>query len=456
MNKKYKIYSRIGIVIAIAIFVLVNVFMSVLTKKMPIKLDLTSNKRYELSEESYAFLDKYTVDTVIYIIASETDEDKDVRAVIDRYSVANPKIKVENIDLDENPAFGLQYVQEGESLSENAVVVAAGNKSRVITKNELHVTENGVETGLDVESKITSALKYVSSDKQYKAYFTTGHGEDEFVGAKSVLESENYIVDDISLISSDIPEDTSVLVIPHPMRDFTTAEMAKIDRYVRSGGAVQVYVSWECPVLPNLNEYLEKSGITIRENIIAEKESNAIGENLFVVSYNKNDVTSSIIAENRFSAYRPFSKWIDYSAASGAVEVSEYLRAMNGAYTVSDLNNPVRDEIEHTTPPTVALMSENIENGGKIYVCGNKMLLNYDEAEINGYGLANMVYFAALTSEMCRDSAETFVVPVKETADNSLVMLSVVQNILFVIIVVLIPLAFTAGGLVVFFKRRNM
>ncbi len=452
MNKKYKIYSCVCVVIAIVIFVLINVFMSVLTKKFPIRVDLTSNKRYELSDASYAFLDEYDTDTNIYIISSETDENKNIRAVIDRYSVANPKIRVENTDLDTNPAFGLEYVQEGEALSDNSVVVAAGDKSRVIAEHELYNAENG----LNVESQITSALKYVSSDRQYKAYFTTGHSEDDFSGARSVLESEGYAVEDISLVSSDIPEDVSVLIIAHPMLDFTTTELAEIDKYVRSGGAVQVYVSWECPELPNLNDYLNKNGIAIRENIIAEKESNAIGENLFVVSYVRNAVTSKAIAENRFSAYRPFSKWIDYSAASGAVKVSEYLTAMNGAYTVSDLNNPVRDGIEHATPPTIALMSENVENGGRIYVCGNKMLLNYAEAEINSYGLANMVYFAALTGEMCKDDSEVFIVPVKHMDDSRIAMIQPVQNIMFVLVVVLIPLAFAVGGLFVFFKRRNM
>lgn len=455
MNKKYKIYSAVSVLIAIAIVILVNVFMSELAKKVPTEVDLTSNKRYELSEASYDFLNGYNADTVIYIIASETEENKDVRAVIDRYCVANSKITVQNIDIAQNPAFGVKYVQAGETLSENSVVVVSGDKSRVISENEFYYKENGVEKGIDAESKITSALKYVSSDKQYQAYFTVGHGEDDFVGAKSVLESENYTVGDISLISSEIPNDASVLIIPHPMTDFTTAEIAKIDTFVRSGGALQVYVSYLCPELPNLNDYLNKNGIAIKQNIIAEKEQNAIGENLFVVSYVKNDVTANIIAENRFSAYRPLSKWIDYAAASGAVTVSEYLTAMDGAYTISDLTNPVRDDVVHTTPPTIALMSENAEHDGKIYVCGNKMLLNYDVEEINNYGLANMLYFASLTNKMCSDSAETFVVPVKSTEESRLIMLESTRGV-WLTVIITIPIIFIAVGLGVFFKRRNM
>ena len=44
MVKKYKLMSWIVVIIAIAIVILVNVFMSVFTKKVPIKIDLTSNK----------------------------------------------------------------------------------------------------------------------------------------------------------------------------------------------------------------------------------------------------------------------------------------------------------------------------------------------------------------------------------------------------------------------------
>ena len=56
MNRKYKILSWLGILGAVVIFVLVNVFMTLLTGKFPLKLDLTSNKIYDISDDSREFL----------------------------------------------------------------------------------------------------------------------------------------------------------------------------------------------------------------------------------------------------------------------------------------------------------------------------------------------------------------------------------------------------------------
>ena len=252
MNKKYKMMSWAGVAIAVALLVLVNLFMSVLAEKTQIKIDLTSNKLYELTDESYEYLDTYTADTVIYILASEDEQDDDVRAILDRYAAANSHIKIENVDVERNPSFGREYVEGGRILTVNSIIVVSGDRSRIIELPEIKEEENGITTQLNVESKITSALKYVSSDTVINAYFTTGHNELELEGAKSALESENYTVADIATMTEDIPEDADLLILPRPMMDFTTAEIAKINAFVEAGGALQVYLNVECTGLTNL------------------------------------------------------------------------------------------------------------------------------------------------------------------------------------------------------------
>ncbi len=50
--------------------------------------------------------------------------------------------------------------------------------------------QTGQYTSLNVENKITSALKYVSSETQQKAYLIKGHNEIAVDGCKTKLESE--------------------------------------------------------------------------------------------------------------------------------------------------------------------------------------------------------------------------------------------------------------------------
>lgn len=459
MNRKYKAMSWAGVAIAIALLLLVNIFMSVLADKTQIKIDLTTNKRYELTDESYAYLDTYTADTTIYVLASVTDQDTNVRAILDRYQAANSHIKIENVDVERNPSFGREYVSDGETLTSNSVIVVSGDRSRVIENSDFYATQNGSITGLDVESKITSALKYVSSDTVTNAYFTTGHNELDFEGAKTALESENYIVSDLATVTEDIPEDADLVIIPRPTTDFTTAEISKLDAFVRDGGALQVYFSGECTGLSNLYAYLNTTGIVVNDNEIVETSNNAVSAGttyLFLLNYVQNEVTESMINKDQILGYLPFSKSLDaLYESSGAVTVSAYLTSSDNSYTSTNFSQPTRDTADYEGASNIALMSENGDTGGKIYVSGTSMLLSQPAEDVNSVGFANIEYFTALSNNMTGDG-ETFVVPVKSVGAEVLTMSPAAQRVIFTVIVVLVPAAMLALGIAVFFKRRNM
>lgn len=64
--KKYKFVSSVAIAIAVVLVIVVNVFVSVLNNKLPLKIDLTSNKMYELSDKTKSIL-KIMILLLIYI-----------------------------------------------------------------------------------------------------------------------------------------------------------------------------------------------------------------------------------------------------------------------------------------------------------------------------------------------------------------------------------------------------
>ena len=69
--KKYKFVSSVAIAIAVVLVIVVNVFVSVLNNKLPLKIDLTSNKMYELSYKTKEYLKNYDTPVDIYILAGE-------------------------------------------------------------------------------------------------------------------------------------------------------------------------------------------------------------------------------------------------------------------------------------------------------------------------------------------------------------------------------------------------
>lgn len=54
--KKYKVNSSITIIIAVVIVILLNVFVTVLGTKVPLKVDMTTNKMFEISEKTKEYL----------------------------------------------------------------------------------------------------------------------------------------------------------------------------------------------------------------------------------------------------------------------------------------------------------------------------------------------------------------------------------------------------------------
>ncbi|MCH5212334.1 MAG: GldG family protein [Oscillospiraceae bacterium] len=458
MTKKYKILSWIGIAITIAVFILVNVFMTILTKKMPLKIDLTENKTYDLTAESYEYLKGYDKDTTIYIISPAASQNKWVRAVLDRYEAVNPHIKITNVDTVKNPGFGREYVKDGEQLNQHDLVVVSGDMSIVIQSSKIASSNQKPPEWLNVETKVTSALKYVSSDAVFSACFTTGHREDSFASAKEALGSENYTSVSVNLFSGDIPEDTSVVIIALPKSDFSNSEIAKLDAYVRAGGAVQVYVDSECPELPNLNSYLTSNGITISESGIVEANDHIRRIQyddkqymLFAADYSNNDVLNKIIEKGKALFYVPFSKAINTAPTAGNITVEPYLTSSSGSGTTTDYKST-----DSHGSSNIALMSTNSETGGMIYVSGTPILIDmYSVSEIDEVDLGNVEYFVTVTNSMT-GAGDTFVVPVKSVSQNIMHMSIATGQRYFVVTIILLPGIALAMGLIVFFKRRNM
>ena len=134
--KKHIINSWIVIAIAVVLVIVVNVFVTVLNGKFPLKVDLTSNKMYELSDKTYEYLETFDTPANIYILASEADQDERISSTLQKYAIANDNIKVTNINVAENPTFGKKYVTDGSSLTANSVIVDAGERFKLFSMKD--------------------------------------------------------------------------------------------------------------------------------------------------------------------------------------------------------------------------------------------------------------------------------------------------------------------------------
>ena len=84
-----------------------------------------------------------------------------------------------------------------------------------------------------------------------------------------------------------MPEDTRVLVVGGPRKDYFQRELDMIDGYIKSGGAVLMLCD-PCP-LPNIEAYLEGHGVKLPHDFVIDSKSKLMGLDQFtpIISPNK-------------------------------------------------------------------------------------------------------------------------------------------------------------------------
>ncbi|MFW5684574.1 MAG: DUF7088 domain-containing protein, partial [Spirochaetota bacterium] len=179
-NPKVK-YGGYAAIVTFAIIVAVLVF-NVLVQTLGWQADLTDSSVYTLSEQTREILDELDEDVTIYVLAERNEENPQIMEALDRYAQASPRIRIETVDAEQNPAFVSRYDPEGEGLRNGSVIVAGEDSFRAIRSYDLFSVDTRNPQapqllGLNVERRITNALVFVATGRTPIVYQVTGHGE---------------------------------------------------------------------------------------------------------------------------------------------------------------------------------------------------------------------------------------------------------------------------------------
>lgn len=462
MNKKYRITSLVMLIAVIAVFITLNVFVTALTDRIPIKLDMTKNKVFTLSDSTKDYLKGYDTPTEIYVLASKAEEDRNIRLVLDRFAGQSPKIQITNIDTKTNPTFGQKYILNGETLSEKYIIIDGGDRFKAFSIAELYSINQrtGKVNALKLEDRLISALKYISSPGDMKAYILTGHNEIDSSAIVSVLEDENYIVKELNLLTEDIPNDASLLVDMSPGADLAVSEIVKLDEYLAGGGHTQFYFDVQhSERLSNLYEYLAKWGIQVHDTVAVERSnSNTLslgGTPLLTAKIQSDAITDSIIENSRTIAYLPYSKSLEKLFDSRSyVSVKPLLTTTESAYETADYE--YLTGTKGSGKLNIGILASNSKNNSSIYVSGTSMLMNFSQDDVSSsYGFANYDYFINICSFM-QGNTNDYTVSAKSLSADTISITPAAACVIGIIFVILIPLILLIAGIVVWIKRRHL
>jgi ABC-type uncharacterized transport system involved in gliding motility auxiliary subunit len=249
-------------VVVIAILAAVN-YLGVRFNK---PLDLTSNKRFTLSEETQKIIKNLPQDATITYFDVPRNFDQ-AKGILDRYKNLSTKIHVEYLDPRTQPSKAREY---GVRFQGTAFVEEGSRREEAKS-----VDEQGITGAFLKISKGIRKVCFVTGSKEHPLDTTEGPGLSVF---KGLLERDNYQAESIQLLDKNkVPDDCKVVVVAGPQGDYPANEVTALKNYVENGGRAlfmldppldfrSAHIS-ENTALANL---LESWGVTLDKDLVLE------------------------------------------------------------------------------------------------------------------------------------------------------------------------------------------
>lgn len=296
--------------------IILNVLVSALSKRFVLEFDMSAEKENSMSEENIDYLKNLDAEVQITVCATPedyeggymsyyaqnlygvtsdaTDYYKQTIKLLDKYPAYNDKISLRYIDTQDSKFTEISSKYSNEKLSYGDIIVSCtknGSERYKIVgfKDVYNLSEDstyaayGYTTstvgGNNVETAVTSAIAYVTSNKTKKAALITGHSKNDYTADyQTLLKENNYEITVISdsMIGS-ISDEYDAVIIAAPTADFLGAELDALSAFLENDGKLGkgliFFADASAPYLTNLYDFLEQWGIAVGEGILFETNS---------------------------------------------------------------------------------------------------------------------------------------------------------------------------------------
>jgi hypothetical protein len=459
---KYGTYSTVITIVVIILLVLVNLVVGEFDKSF----DLTADKEFALSEETKQVLDEVNEPITLYTTFQTSNNDSvigRVSQIIEQYRQSCSDISVENMDLYLHPDFAKKYSTESKSLTNNSIVIESGDKYRVINYSDYYDESTGK---LNVESSITSAIRFVNEEASPTVYFVTGHDEFDPSYATTLTDQlglANYTVDTVNLLNAPIPADCATLVITPVSRDYSEEEATRVTDYLANDGRALVLLGGiDTTACPNLLSIISAYGYTLEEGYIFEgDESNYMTYPYAILpEMSDNDINTQLTGRGYRVLTMASQALKTTDLKKKGIEVNKLLTTSRKAFIKSaDSTVAAKESGDKSGPFDIAVSVEDKSYTDKAH--STKLIIMSASAYFISPQTDSMVNnanstFAVNAINWLNDSEDSFYVPAKNiTADQIVVDAASATQIKTICFAVLPGIIFVIG-FVVWLIRRNM
>ncbi|MDO5125264.1 MAG: GldG family protein [Ruminococcus sp.] len=499
---KHSAMSTVLTIVFVAVIVLVNVVATLIFDRFPMKLDLTENNAFSISDESEKFVKKIDTDVLITVFANE-DEFRSLATytrqadeIMKTYCKYNNHITYRYIDIDSNPDVMKNYT---DSISQFDIIVETNptedvKRTRKITLVDLvkfkdEFNEQMAQYGVSVEQLVQQSGSALTVLNYYGGYVEASNADQAFTSAflavtdpdpvvvtlltgrdeitnltyfQTLLTANGYTVNSIDIATEDIPEDTDLAVIPAPKTDYLTEELKKLDDFLDNDGQLGKQLLYIASVqqekTPNIDEFLKDYGIEVGEGFICETYSaNYYQQRFLTIASDIADKFMQDVSSDDpkllINASRPVNVLFD---EKGRIGVEAYVKSTNDAEVLDTTNgNPIAKGQQN-----YAAVSSRVsfKDGGKslysnIIVLGSEQMLGDTYLQYNQY--QNREYILSLLNGITNKTTSNIVIEPKTIEGNIFDITDSQKSTLKWTFILVIPAIVLVVGIFIWLRRKN-
>lgn len=445
--------------IVIAIVIVFNMIINLIPENKR-QFDISSSNIYEISSKSKKIINKVDHDVTFYVLAEKSSTDKRIKTFINKYASLSDKIHIKWIDPVLHPSALTKYGTE-----ENNIVISCKKTNRtttvsfddILVSSASYYSTSSSASSFDGDGQLTSALNYVTSDKEYKAYYTSGHGESSLSSevtsllTKSRVSTSNLLL----MTATSIPDDCDLLIIDGATSDFTKDEVKLLSSYLKKGGKVVTLLAQTNKSMKNLYGLLKDYGLTVQSGYIADTERSYQGNYYYLIpNLSVSGDMASGISSN--SVMMINSKGMTQSTpARDSISTDSFMTTSSNGYAVTEKKQTQGTYVLGATSTESVKVKNSkgkkITKESRLTVYGSNMLI--DEQITSSFSsLENLTLFTnSVTASL--DNADNVSISPKslEVSYNTIAH----PGPFSILVVFVIPVGLIIGGFIVWFRRRR-
>lgn len=445
--------------IVIAIVIVFNMIVNLIPENKR-QFDISSTNIYEISSKSKKIINNVDYDVTFYVLAEKSNTDKRIKTFINKYASLSDKIHIKWINPVLHPSALTKYGTE-----ENNIVISCKKTNRtttvsfddILASSTSYYSTSSSASSFDGDGQLTSALNYVTSNKEYKAYYTSGHGESSLSSeVTSLLTKSRISTSDLLLMTAtSIPDDCDLLIIDGATSDFTKDEVKLLSSYLKKGGKVVTLLAQTNKSMKNLYGLLKDYGLTVQSGYIADTERSYQGNYYYLIpNLSVSGDMASGISSN--SVMMINSKGMTQSTpVRDSISTDAFMTTSSNGYAVTEKKQTQGTYVLGATSTESVKVKNSkgkkVTKESRLTVYGSNMLI--DEQITSSFSsLENLTLFTnSVTASL--DNADNVSISPKslEVSYNTIAH----PGPFSILVVFVIPVGLIVGGFIVWFRRRR-